>query len=224
MIKRDQYGIIVQHRPNDLTYMDGGDSARAVGMMAMSGSAQDKFLINHFETFAGLLCRHPYQDIYKNTNNFTRDQLLQAMAGINEANHVDLAKRIFWSHVKRGFLCQNTHTIEDVKKSWWDRDILTPSHIGTLLKPAKIYWLYWMLPLCWAWLVLDVAWSTNVKPNDESNQIIAMCSVAGDWALKLYCANHPNWKKPIIEYWSRWRDQKEIGDAIVGYIENRIKS
>jgi hypothetical protein len=155
--------------------------------------------------------------------------LLQFTAGyLNDGQVSNLnkrlpAKRIFWSRFRSGFLCQNTHTIDLKPKPWYNRDILTPSHIGHLIKIAKIYWLYPFLLVSYSWLLFDILWSTKVKPDDESNQIIALCAVAGDWALKLYCWLHPNWTGPLYSYWSGWRDQREIAVAIDIYIKVRVK-
>lgn len=241
MIVRDENGIIMQHDPNDPLYLDGGDAAARDGMASMSGSRKDRGVMSLFELDDGILSRHPIQSPYDDPRTTTRDQLLQFVAGYltplsawswNTDRRMP-AKRIFWTHAKRGFLCQNTHKIVDdpntnkkvlVKKKWWDRDILTPSHIGHLIKIAQIYWLYPFLPISYLWLLGDIFWSTYVKPFDESNQIIAMCAVAGDWALRLYCHAHPDWKKPIRDYYSGWRNQPELGELIIKYVKARINN
>lgn len=221
MIIRDKYGIIVQHDKTNPLYKDGGDSAARTGIATMVGLVNYNWLgIQAFEVGNGILVRHPIQAPYNNPNSFSRDQLLQFVGGLRD---VKMAKRIFWSRVRAGFLAQNKLDIDLKPKKWYDRDILTPSHMGHLLRAAQIYWLYPLLVISYAWLLIDILWSTKVMPYQESNQIICMCSVAGKWALKLYCWLHPDFRAPIKKYWGEWRDQAEIGDAIIKFIEEKIK-
>jgi hypothetical protein len=219
--------IIVQHDRTKPDYADGGDSAARSGIMAMAGSQVDRLVLGLFEQESGVLVRHPKQTPYNDPRSFTRDQLLQYIAGFTQpylrgVMSTTIPRRVFWSRLKAGFLCQNTNDLFLNPQPWYKRDILTPSHIGHLIQAAKLYYLYPFLIISYTWLLLDILWSTMVKPYDESNQIVAMCSVAGTWALKLYCGLHPDWKRPLIGYWSGWRDQEEIGKAIIIYIQGRI--
>lgn len=217
---RDHLTIIVQHSKSDPTYLDGGDSARVAGLMAMTGSEIDKNNLSKFVLLEGLGVRHPAQQFHNNPNNFTRDQLLCLMAGMSLPSN----RALFKSHAKRLFFCQNSHDQDDNKKPWWSRDILHPGNIGYMIQAAKIVWLYPLLPICWIFLFLDIVFGVFIKPWRESNQLIAMLTISGTFWLKLYCKLHPDWKKPIEEYWSGWRDQKEIGDNIINFITNKITS
>lgn len=233
MIKRDSYGIICQHNPLDPSYLDGGDSARAEGMMGLSGSKQSALNLPKFELgMTGLLRRHPYQSPYDDFRSFTRDQLLQYSAGAWACGHHDLMRRVFTRYRRKWFVCYNTHTLMLEKKKWWERDPLSPSHIGTLIKAGKIYLLYPALPFCWLWLLLDIFWSGVVARDDENNQVIAMCSVAGTWALWLYCSLNPRWEATLKNYWGKSKDsgfavdqfrfQPEISMAIIKYVKGRL--
>jgi hypothetical protein len=239
MIKRDDiWGIICQHDPSNPSYCDGGDSARATGMMAMTGSTGDQALLEQFEVEQGHLCRHPYQNIYCNVNNFTRDQLVQFFGGLGKAiqqnttgyRSIELARRVFWAHARRGFFCQNTHDLKDNKKTWWkSRDPLPLSNIGQMIIVAKIYWLYWLLPVCFMWLLLDIVFASFFQNSkDENNQIVALCDVYGKYTLKLYCSLDRKWQDKLIEYWGitsgYFRYQPEIGDSIIKYVNERIGS
>lgn len=134
----------------------------------------------------------------------------------------DLAKRVFWSHFKRGFFCQNSHTLEGVKKQWWDRDPLSPSHITALILAAEMKWFYWFVPVGWVWSLGDLWWNTKKRPWEEQNQFIAMASILGGWLLTAYTVMHPDWEKAVRKYWSGWRDQAEIGEAIIRYVNGRV--
>jgi len=221
MIKRDEHNIICQHNPELPSYLDGGDSASRTGLLAMTDSIYDIREIPYFEN-KGLIVRHPYQYPYNNTRTTSRDQLIMYSAGLERGS--ERSKRIFWSRVKSFFFCQNILSI-DLSKKTLCPDILSPSHISHLIKIAKIYWLYPFFIIGWPWLILDIMWSCFIKPKDESNQIIAMCNVAGIWALQLYVFLHYDYTVPLKIYWSKYpfRDQNEIEDILINYIKVRIK-
>jgi hypothetical protein len=69
-----------------------------------------------------------------------------------------------------------------------------------------------------------VVWATKIKPNDEQNQTIAMCAVAGTEYLEALVRWHPDLKKNLDDYWGGhpWRDQPEIAFHIWEYIQGRI--
>jgi hypothetical protein len=247
MIKRDFFSIICQHDPANPEYLDGGDSARATGMMAMAGSTGDQAFLEQFEVKDGYLCRHPYQDLLKdetgkvirgdfsNPNNFTRDQLVQFFGGLNKATQqntlglraIALARRVFWAHARRLFFCQNSHDLEGNQKVWWkSRDPLPPSNIGQMILTAKLWPLYIFLPFTTLWLLIDIFFSAKFAQLEENNQIIALCDVYGVWALKLYCYLNPKWREGLIIYWGIdeqfFRHQREIAQELISYIENKI--
>jgi len=238
-IIRDKHNIIVQHRPNDPAYLEGGDSARVTGIMALCGSNMDKALLPVFVIYPeGYGVRHPFQQLIKdesgqtiqlNNNDpgsFTRDQALCLMAGLWSAPEYNenFTNLFFWSHAKRLFFGQNTLDQEGNKKPWYkSRDPMHPGQIGFMIQAARIKWLYPILPICWLFTILEILVNVYITPNRESNQLLCTLVVTGKWALKLYTKLHPNWKMPIIEYWSGWRDQKEIGDLFINYILTRMR-
>lgn len=226
MIARDQYGYICQQDPGNPSYMDGGDSSRSSGMMAMAGSARDKFLLPNFEVAPGYLCRHPKQPNLNNPNNFTRDQLVQFMAGLNKTDNTPLAKRVFWTHAKRAFLAQNTHNLDGTVKPWYNgRDPLSPSNIGQLIIVARMYALYPLLILCGLWLLLEILVNSLAYSADtENNQIIALCDVYGKPFLKLYRGLCRYWESALSTYWgtdTQFRYQPEIGQKIIDYVKSK---
>lgn len=226
-IIRDRFGIVVQHRPDDPLYLDGGDSARVTGLLSMCGSVRDQFIITNFVKHPGNGVRHPFQDLNNNNNpnNFTRDQLICLMAGLSTSfiNSI-FAETVVKSYAKRLFLGQNTHDQENNKKPWYKgRDILHPGYIGFLIQAAQMRSFYFILPFTWLFILLELLFSVFITPWRESNQTIALLNVSGKWFLKLYTKLHPDWKKPIIDYWSGWRDQKEIAEIIINYVLTRTQ-
>lgn len=218
MIQRDLEGFVLQH-PIDKN--SGGDTSRTTGMLAMFGSRIDRELLLKHEKpkGSGLLCRHPkfYSD-----DDFTRDQMLPIIGALYQCQHPDhkaLAKRIFWSRFKCGFLAQNYMNQFPEKdgvrknKGLFGRDPLSPSHIGMLILAGEQYWLFWLLPFCYVWAMIDIFYHAKVVPRNEPNQLIAVCMTYD--LLWLWVAAHPNWKKSIEIYWCGWRDQKEIYEYIV---------
>lgn len=212
---RDGLEIVIQHpRHKD----EGGDSSRTTGMMALFGSVKDKCVLHLFEPNGdGILVRHPSHYDHK---CFTRDQLLPFVAGLWSACKTDIARRVFWSHAKRFFFCQNTHDQFTRKRKTLIGDPLTPDHIGHLILCANLWPLYPFLLISYPWLILNIFWHTKIDSKHEQNQTIAMAWVAG--LIGLWAKWHPNWKGSINNYWSGWRDQKEIADIIIRYIDHRL--
>jgi len=207
----------MQHNPDDPTYLEGGDSARSTGIMALCNSVIDQYNLPMFEKpfESGMLCRHPTQ---YGTGDFTRDQLIPFLAGCWKAKQFELAKRVFWAHAKRLFFCQNQYEQFTGKdKGWFGRDPLGPQHIGFMILCARIYWLYPLLIFCFPVMLLDLVWATKVRPDMEQNQMIAMCFV---WDLVwLYIFMHKSWQQETMKYWGKWRGQNEIGELIIKTIK-----
>lgn len=229
MLVRDRdIGAIIQH---PLDKNSGGDSARSTGMMALFGSLEDQLILGRFEVppLRGTICRHPL--LWPTTDDFTRDQLLCFLGGCWKARRTDLARRIFWSHAKRGFLCQNymeqfpnAKTGVRRNKGFFGRDPLSPSHIGYIIICARLWFLFPFLLVAFPWFLVDLWYATKVRPREEQNQIIAMASAYG--CLKLWAQWHPCWDRPIMEYWGAlggWRDQREISEFIVNGIQSEIR-
>lgn len=219
-IIRDRNGIIMQH---PLDKNSGGDSASRVGMMALCDSLVDQNCLLKFEKpkGSGLLTRHP--DFYS-TDCFTRDQLICFVGGLwrrNDKEAKSLARRIFWSHLKRGFFCQNQLTqFERNDKGFFGRDPLGPQHIGHLIIGADLWWLNWFLFLSYPILIIDIIYATKVNPRIEQNQIISMCFTHG--LLWLWVFLHPNWQGSIKTYFNGWRDQPEIAQELIFTIEEEL--
>lgn len=224
MIVRDEFGIIMQH---PLDKNSGGDSARACGIMALCGSQQDLGVMWKFEKplLSGYLSRHP---VHYQTDNFTRDQLLCTIAGIHSAGQIKLAKRVFWSHAKRLFFCQNYREQFPDKtglrrnKGFFGRDPLAFSHIGHLILCAEIFWLYpFVFLLGLPWLICETIYHAKCTPRAEPNQLISMLKKYDMIWLWVYL--HPNWRTCVLNYWTGWRDQKEIANQIIYSIERDLE-
>lgn len=202
MIKRDQYGIICQHSKDDPNYMDGGDSLRATGIMALCGSERDTNLLIkfYFSSISGLLVRHPFQNNWNEFYKTSRDQVVCAVAS------GDLSRACF-AYLKRGKVNQ---------------DVLDPSVRYYLYKCAgcseatpRLIKILGKL-----FLFLSLVWNTKIKPDEEMNQFACICIVMGKfWSRKLYDW-HPDVEKNIRDYWSGWRDQAEIGEALIAKLKS----
>lgn len=233
MIKRDQYGIIVQHDPANPSYADGGDSAMRTGLMALCGSGQDsgnlaRFnVINQSGSPTDLLVRHPYQFPWNNPNNFTRDQLICYAAGAKSSGATNVTKRIFKAAVKRGFRAQNTEydAPGTIKKFPNGPDLLSPSDVLFLAYTANANRLLILLLSIAGipWFLLTLLVATKINPTGEQNQIICQCLTFGKFDTWLYTKLHKSWKAELILYWAGWRGQIEIAQALITKVEETIK-
>jgi hypothetical protein len=229
MIRKDGFGCIGQHSVDDRNYLDFGDSAAKTGIMALCGDKASQDIVHLFVTADGLGTRYPFNqggNLHPdNPNNFTRDQLIQLTAGLWASDRSNTAKKLLLTHLKRGFLCQNSHDLEGNLKPWWGgRDVLTPSHIGHLIMCSKAYILYPFLLFCLPWLLLDIIWNAKfTDKEEEQNQIFCMVSVAGRFWLWLYMRlNVFDFITSQHNYWCTWRDQSEIYFAIMEYARLRL--
>ncbi len=226
-IKRDQWDIICQHSELDGAYMDGGDSARSTGIMAVAGSKDDKNNLTLFEYKIGTITRHPYQPPWNNPKNFTRDQLIPFMAGCYFAGANNVAKRTFTETRKRWFRAQNTEKdVVGSTKQWPDgADLLSPSDVLFLAVSSRASYpvLFLTSIIGIPWFLLTLLWTTKIKPDDEQNQIICQCLTFGRLATKIYVKLHPNYKKSLFSYWAGWRDQREIAVAVAIKIETVLR-
>lgn len=218
MIVRDQYGIIIQHNERgtvDPSYMDGGDSARSTGIMALCENYEDRVhlqLFFKFETCDPV--RHPYQKPYNDPKEMSRDQLICLSAGCYEPTSTVASRSLAKWY--------------DSRKSWFlNNDLLSPSHwfhiyccchVDRNADLRTILFRY----ISAVFLLADILWSTKIKPNAEQNQIQCMVIVRGKWWLNLYCKLHPDWKKSVRDYFDSWRDQHEIGEALIKKVQETI--
>lgn len=218
-IHRDEQGCIMQHDVYDLTKpLDGGDSASRVGIMALCGSEQDRKIISLYEQ-VGLCMRHPTQEPWDNTGNFTRDQLVCLAAGMAKSSYHNASVRIYKSHKERGWRAQNVDKdYPGTRKTWPDGpDWLAPDvrlHLRLCAGQDSRYYFIGYL-----FLFVSLVYNTLIKPDAESNQFICQLVIAGPKWVKRYKRMHPNWRKPIVEYWSGWRDNGEIAGEIIKLLE-----
>ncbi len=216
MIKRDQHGIICQHSERgtyDPSYMDGGDSASRTGIMALCGSEIDQSLLELF--FKGAAClpvRHPYQKEYMDFSLFSRDQLMCLAAGCFDDYKVSFAR----TKLQR-FLSVWT-------PPFLNKDIIMPQHLYHLhccayvdrYKDIKTILLGLVSSI---FILVDILWNTLCVPWSEQNQLQCILIATHPKWLKLYCKLHPDWRKAVRDYWDSWRDQAEIGEALILKIE-----
>lgn len=228
MIFVDQHGFLCNET------QDGGDSAMRAGMIAQFYGGFFTPRIKYYEQ-NGVCVRHPIQVPWNNPKNFTRDQLIPLVAGLNVGGYQDAVKRIFWSHAKRAFLCQNSerdypgstkypypHTFindrgQQEKRSFDFADPLLPDHIWHLIKCARLYYLYPFALVGIPWLILSIFVHAR-SSHKEHNQIISMVKVQGAWAVKLFKRWTPSWREDLREYWGS-RNEMEYADLIIKDLE-----
>ena len=220
MIKRDASFIICQHDTLNPQYLDGGDSANRTGIYAFVGSKLDQDLVTRFVTLSGECIRHPEQIINRNPNNFSRDQLLPLVAGLKRSRQYHLCAKIFYTHKKRWFFCQNSHFHPSgIRKECPNRtDLLHPGNIWHLILCAKLYRYYWFAPIGYLFQIFDIIFSCFIRPKSEQNQYFIQFAVSG--LLPVYLCCHPDFNLSMIRYWGGWRDQIEIAEAIIDYCEH----
>lgn len=189
----------------------------------------------YYEAY-GKCMRYPFVAPWNNTKNFSRDQLIPLVAGLSALGDKYPAKRVFWSHARRLFFCQNferdypcstkypwPHTFTNDKGMKETRlfdfaDPLMPDHIWHLIKCARIYYLYPFALIGIPWLVLSIFFHGR-SSHKEHNQMVSMVKVQGKWAIKLFKRWTPTWKEDLREYWGS-RNEIEYAEMIIKDLEN----
>ena len=237
---------------------DGGDSSMRLGMLLLC-KYPVMCNVNNYEIEPGYLRRYPYagqacelpglgkvqvtdQDRWNNKWNFSRDQLIALIAGLNSIGRHDIIRRVFYKHMFRLFLCQNfQHARVGTWKYPWPHktgwlhkdpmtgeakeeivafsmaDILLPQQIWCLIKGAKFYPLYPFYFIALPFYVLDLLIHTYVTKHYEENQFIAQSSFYGKWALRLYRKLKKNWHIVNRQYWFS-RNEVEYADMLEKYV------
>lgn len=185
MIVRDEHNIIVQ-QPS----MDGGDSAARMGISALENSES---LIN-FRQFNSLV-RHPFQEEWAAPKKTSRDQLVQFCVSKQAVPQlVALTYKDKWF----------------INKDFLDFSVKLYLHAVCGAKPPL-----WLKVLGTVNMWAALLWNTKIKPSDELNQFACQCIVMGPHWCKRLVTWHPNIDSNIMDYWSGWRDQPELGHILL---------
>lgn len=183
---------------------DFADSSHLAGVLAVTKHPLQVDCLNYVYLWRATegkkwinYIRHPLETRY----DFSRDQAILLMSGLIAQGHNE--------YVNLDFIT--------------GKDILPPSVRGLVQiaqgkKPTLIQRL---------WLKGEIYWHSYLQPLDEPNQIIALCLSYGDEYLKLWTSKNKLWKWSVRRYWSEldgaWRNEKELCDHIIEFIENKTR-
>ena len=198
--------------PNGST--DSEDSSHLAGMLAVTEHPQAVdcrlYIADEYQEFfnGDIIFGGEYESyilkVYVRCKNskydFSRDQFTPLAAGLIKQGHASLV---------------NTDYITG-------RDLLPPSVRGMVrIAQGKKPYFYQSI-----WLKLEIYWHSYLQPLEESNQLIALCSVYGDEYLKLWTKHNKLWKFSVLRYWSEldgaWRGEPELAEHIIKYVESKI--
>lgn len=162
---------------------DKQDSARLAGLCVLFGFKDvdlRKYLISE-PSGRAIYVRHPKEKIY----DFSRDQAICLIAGY--------ATSMAYHHYISKFYIQG-------------KDFISPSVEGHIRRCMDLKASLWQD----LWLKADMWSHAKFTPLSESNQILAMCKVAGPKWLKTYCKWNPKWRESLEIYWVTSRAKPEI--------------
>lgn len=211
--------------------LDGGDSAMRAGIMLLTGMPY-AFDPSKYEISPGWLTRCPDQGPdWTNRLNFTRDQLLPLMAGLNKIGRHDIARRVALMHILRLGFCQDFQ--KDIPGTWkcpWPHtyadgtysafnfaDPTTPADWWLMIVAGRLYPLMLLFPICLIFMWLSILMSVN---NKEQNQLIASLSAYPKFMRRFYLILVPNWSTYNRAYWET-RNEGEYAQAIAKMLNNR---
>lgn len=199
MLVRDAQQIIVQHSDLDPNYKDGGDSCARTGPMARAGSLIDIDNVPYFITPLNEVVRHPTQPGFNDPAKTSRDNVVQFMCA-------DLDP-------------QRAAALHYAEAGWVNSDILMPDVRYYLYKVARKQAPLYLRVLGPVFLRLSILWASYIQPNEEVNQLACMVSVLDPKYARMLLKHHSKLEDNLETYWNGWRDQSDIGDAILANLK-----
>lgn len=111
-------------------------------------------------------------------------------------------------------ITQPNPTLEVESRLFDSADILFPQHTGVLILMANLKHLYFLLPICYMFHLLDlmIHCLSNKK---EENQMISMCYVYN--TLSAYKNFNKKWIDVSLNYWQS-RDEREYHDLLRSFV------
>ena len=218
-LRRDNLEIVNQLQEDGS--LDGGDSAHRTGVIAFCNSKKDQGLLNVFEK-EGKMVRHPQQIPWNNWKNCSRDQLFGYIAGCWRSQQLEIVERLYEQHKHRfpPFTCQNTEADYEGTTKF--------PPIGDPMGPHDIMY----FKICkgeanahqnlLGQFILQI--SIEISSKDitvEKNQLLLQSIVCGK--LNSFVKVHSNYKEALKDYWSGWRKQPEIAEALIQVIEIELE-
>lgn len=200
-----------QGLPKDTGASDHMDSCRSAGLMATFSHPQAPDMRKYLINSEGV--RHPVEFPANNPKNFTRDQLMPLAAGLHQQGYNEEVLVLYKAAKARWYRAQDTEA--DVpgstKKFPNGADLLSPSHMNHLRicsgqKP---------LLLGKIWILIDILSNALLPTQNEPNQLMTMCEVAGPFYIKMWRKLNPKLNDQIVSYWAGWRDESEFAQFLI---------
>jgi hypothetical protein len=218
---------------------DTMDSAVRISIIQLSNDGEVPLLSNYEKN--GLLVRCPEDAPANNPKNCTRDQLIMLIAAFSHVDNRPVCKRVLLSTIKRLLFAQNTerdkpgstkypwphsfwkdsepNTVREYK--YFDcADIMGPQHVGGLIIAARYYLLYPLLPICVLFVLIELLFPSK-DLDKEQNQLIALASIYGKWAIRLYVNRNKVYEVQLARYWKA-RNEFEYAYMLNMYINRRL--
>lgn len=218
-LQRDELQIVGQVQ--DDGSLDSGDSAHRTGVLAFCNSKKDQGLLPLFEN-DGLMHRHPTHEPWNNWKNSSRDQLVGYVSGCWRGGRTDIAARLLSAHENRNpiFTCQNTEA--DYPGTVKDPPIGDPigPHTAMYLRICAGVESAHLDPAGQFSLQLAIQFSDK-GIDKEPNQLLLHSIVCG--RLKFFCEQYPDYADRLRYYWSGWRQQPQIAEALIAVVGLELK-
>lgn len=218
--------IFTEGYPKDNGAEDNCDSMRLAGLCKTFSYQIPTDLSSYMQLSGPVRCPvkfHP-KDFCQNPKTTTRDQMVCWVSGLaKDPTTIDLRKSLLKQLQNNNWRFPNTEkdapgTTKNFPDGpdWASPSVRNHFRIAAESKPTEAGK---------SWLWLDVYWSCKVSPWAEPNQLIAMMKIAGDKYIQYWKANHPDWKKCIMQYWFDERPgmynrgEKEFGLHMISVLE-----
>jgi hypothetical protein len=140
-------------------------------------------------------------------------------------NYCDISKMIYLRHpneYKYDFsrdqlVCLLAGLRKQQRNPFWltfkanGKDFIPPSVNG--LRTLKPNWFQRL------WAKADVIFHALVMPLEEPNQVICIADAYG--LLSLWAKLNPKWRESVRLYWCDWRNEPELAEHIIRYVESK---
>jgi hypothetical protein len=160
----------------------------------------------------------------KRPHEFFRDSHLYLPGFLMSVDTTTLPLKFNWKTRKWvGRLFSNyQHEVE--RKMFDSADIQQGPFLGLLIMKCKLWWLYWLLPICWLWTVASIMAYKSYDAADDTNDDFKQLFILSTFYKleKFFCKMVPGGLyAESYDYFVKARNLPELHNAFVNYCKRK---
>lgn len=144
---------------------------------------------------------------------------LEYYCDLKNFRYVRHPKEYIYDFSRDQFVCLMAGIRKQKRNHFWrtlkvnGKDFIPPSAQG--LRSLNPNWFQKL------WAIADVLFHALIDPLEEPNQVICIADAYG--LLPLWTKYNSKWRESIRLYWQGWRNEPELAEHCIKYVEGKIK-